>query len=148
MKLTKTMIIAALAAGAWLAGGAALLAQDSTNTPPAANGQNPGGMRGRGPSFDMIAKHLNLTDDQKAKVKPILDARQQKMQDLRNDPDFRSLSREDKMAKVKAIQDDTTAQLKPILTDEQFAQWQKMAAQHGNHRGGTNNPPPATPPQN
>ena len=35
MKSTKTMLIAALAAGALLAGSSALRAQDATNTPPA-----------------------------------------------------------------------------------------------------------------
>ena len=125
MKLIKPLCLAALVAGGLFACNIALLAQDSTNTPPA--GPRPGGtMRGR-MTIDRIAAQLKLTDDQKAKVAPIIEAQNKKMADLRNDPDFSSLSREDKMAKMKAIHDDTTAQLKPILTDDQFAQWQKMA---------------------
>ena len=63
------------------------------------------GMRGR-PNFDMIAQQLNLTDDQKPKFRSIMESRMQKMRDLRQDPDFASLSPEDRGAKMKAIQDE------------------------------------------
>jgi hypothetical protein len=124
MKSNKMTLIAALAVGSLLVLNPALRAQDSTNTPPAGQ-RPPGGMRAP-MTLDRIATQLKLTDDQKAKVAPIIDAQNTKLADLRKDPDFASLSREDKMAKMKAIRDDTTAQLKPILTDDQFAQWQKM----------------------
>jgi len=149
-------MIAALAVGSLLVLSPALFAQDSTNTPPAAppaGGPPAGGMRGR-MSPDAIMTQLKLDDATKAKVKPILEAQQQKMTDLRKDPDYSSLSREDRMAKVKAIHDDTATQLKPILTDDQYAQWEKLS-QPGQRRrpapaaGGDATPatPPATPPQ-
>jgi periplasmic protein CpxP/Spy len=150
MKSTKIMLMAALAAGALLAGGSSLLAQDSTNTPPAgapAGGPPGGGMRGRGPSLEQLAKTLKLTDDQKTQVKPILEAQQQKMRDLMQDT---SLSREDKMAKRKTIHDDTEAQLKPILSADQLAQWdklsqprQRMGARHSDTNAPAATPPPA-----
>jgi hypothetical protein len=142
------MIIAALAAGALLACGSSLRAQDATtNTPPA--GQRPPGSRTMF-SLDRIAKQLKLTDDVKAKVAPIIESLNKKLTDLREDT---TLSREDRMAKRKTILEDITAQLKPILTDDQFAEWQKISTR--GHRppppapdasGGT--PPPAsgTPP--
>jgi hypothetical protein len=151
MKSTKTIIIAALAAGALLACGSSLRAQDATNMPPA--GQHSPGPRGMF-SMERIAKQLKLTDDVKAKVAPIIESLNKQIGDLRADT---SLSREDKMAKRKAIMDDTTALLKPILTDEQFAQWQKVStrvhrppAPSPDNGGGTPPaaPPAGTPPQN
>ena len=157
MKSTKTMLIAALAAGALLACSSAL-AQDSTNTPPPgappAGGPPGGGMRGRGPSLEQITKDLSLTDDQKPQVKAVLDDQMQKMSDLRKDPDFSSLSREDKMAKVKTIRDETATKLKDILTPDQFAKWQKASqgmrrnGPPGGPGAGAPPPPPAAPPQN
>ena len=70
MKATKTMLIAALAAGSLLVWSPALRAGD-TNTPPSTPpagappaGQRPPGMRG-GPTLDQLAEQLKLTDDQK-----------------------------------------------------------------------------------
>ena len=152
------MLIAALAAGSLLVWSPALRAAD-TNTPPSTPpaGQRPPGMRG--PTLDQIAQQLDLTDDQKAKVKPILEARDQKMRDLRGDT---SLSPEDRRTKMQAIREETTAQLKAVLTPEQFDKWQKTA-QRGRRPGGpppggnpppagtpppASTPPPAAPPQN
>jgi Spy/CpxP family protein refolding chaperone len=152
MKSNKMTLIAALAVGSLLVLSPATRAQDSTNTPapstPAVGGgagAGGGGMRGRGPSLDQLAKTLNLTDDQKTQVKPILDAQQQKMRDLMQDT---TLSREDKMAKRKTIHDDTGAQLKPILTADQYAQWEKMGTRQRRPApaAADTNAPAATPP--
>jgi Spy/CpxP family protein refolding chaperone len=153
MKATKTMLIAALAAGSLLVWSPALRAGD-TNTPPSTPpagappaGQRPPGMRAA-PTLDQLAQQLNLTDDQKAKVKPILEARDQKVRDLRGDT---SLTPEDRRAKMKALRDDMITQMKAVLTPEQFDKWQKMSPagmrdrRNGPPPGG--NPPPAgTPP--
>jgi Spy/CpxP family protein refolding chaperone len=150
MKSTKIMLMAALAAGALLAGGSSLLAQDSTNTPPA-GAPAAGAMRSRGgPSLEQLTKSLDLTDDQKPKVKAALDEQMQKMSALRKDPDFAGLSREDKMAKMKPIRDEFVSQMKDILTPDQLAKFQKMS------QGMRNRPPggapgagtPTPPPQN
>ncbi|HXR48017.1 MAG TPA: hypothetical protein VN784_11320 [Candidatus Limnocylindrales bacterium] len=148
MRATKMTLIAALAVGSLLTLSPALRADDATNSPPAtppAGGPPPGdrgpGMRGRGPNFDMIAQRLNLTDDQKPKVKEILDGRQEQMRDLfQNNQD---MSREDRMAKMKSIREDTDAKLKAVLTADQFEQWQKMEARM---RGPRNGPPGGPPP--
>ncbi len=140
------MIVAALAAGALLACGSSLRAQDATNMPPAA--QHPPGSRGLY-SLDRVTRVLKLTDDEKTKVAPILDTLNKELAGLRADT---SLSTEDRMAKRKSLMDDATAQLKPILTDTQFAAWQKMSARP--HRpapvteGGATNAPAVVPPQN
>ena len=124
MKLPKPLIIAALVAGSLFAGGAALLAQNATNPPPA--GQPPAGPRGMGiggPTPDQIATALKLDDAKKVRVKTILDAQMQKMRDLRQDT---TLSQADRRTKVQAIRANTIAQMKAVLTPEQFDQWQKM----------------------
>ncbi len=138
------MIVAALAAGALLACGSPLRAQDATNMPPAT--QHPAGSRSMF-SLDRVTKALKLTDDEKTKVAPILDTLNKGLGDLRADT---SLSTQDRMAKRKTLLDDATAQLKPILTDDQFARWQKMSTRM--HRpavlpdGGSTNAPAVTPP--
>jgi len=142
MKATKITLIAALAVSGLLALSPALRADDATNTPPA--GPPGPGMRGRGPSFDMIAEKLNLTDDQKPKVKAILGDQRQQMRDLWQDQD---LSREDRMAKMRAIREDTDTKLKAVLTDEQFQKFQEMRPMRGGPRNGPpDGPPPGAPP--
>ena len=95
---------------------------------------------------------MDLTDDQKPKVKAALDEQMQKMSDLRKDPDFAGLSREDKMAKMKPIRDDFMSKMKEILTPDQFAKFEKMGpGMRGNRPpgGGAGGPPPGDkPPQN
>ena len=143
MKITKPFIITAFVASNLLAWNLVLRAQDATNTPPPAppvGSPPPGGPPG-GPG--MIARQLNLTDDQKPKFRSIMEARMQKMRELRQDPDFASMSPEDRMAKVKAIQDETDAQMKALLTPAQFEQWQKMARM--GMRGRRMGPPPGGP---
>jgi Spy/CpxP family protein refolding chaperone len=145
MKLSKSLIIAALVAGSLFAGSAVLQAQTDTNTPPA--GAPPGGGRGMrgGPSLDQIATALKLDDATKAKVKPILDAQRKKMTDLRADT---SLTPEDRRTKVQAIRDDTATQLKAILTPEQFDQYQKMSQPRQRRAApAAGTPPPAAAPQ-
>lgn len=139
MKSTKTLLIAALAAGALLAGSASLLAQDSTtNTPP------PGLKGGR----HDLAKELNLTDTQKPKFQEITKSSHEKLKALHDDT---SLTKEEKKDKAKAIQEDTATQMKVLLTAEQFAKWQELTKKMRGNRppgGGAGGPPPGDKPQN
>ena len=127
------LTLAALVAVGLFAGGLASQAQDNTNLPPA-GGPPGGGMRGRMPNFDTVAKQLELTDDQKPKVKPIWDDLQQKQRDVRQDT---NLDRTEKQAKVKELRDAATVKLKEILTPEQLTKWEKV---------GQRRPPQAAPP--
>ena len=141
MKSTKTLLIAALAAGALLAGSSALRAQDATNTPPV--GEHSPGMK----SHPDLAKQLDLTDAQKPKVEAIRKNATEKGRALREDT---SLTPEEKKAKAKAIREDTATQMKGVLTPEQFTKWQEMSK-----RGPRMHPPggpdapksPTAPPQ-
>ena len=134
MKLNKTLITVALVAVGLLTTDATLLAQSSTNTPPAGVRPPRAGM-----NIETIASQLDLTDDQKTKAKPVFDEMRQKLADLHKDS---SLSQTDKRSKFKEIRDDTNAKLKEILTSDQYAKWMKMP---GNRRppGGAGAPPPA-----
>jgi Spy/CpxP family protein refolding chaperone len=129
MKSMKSTLIAALALGALLAGGSSLLAQDSTNKPAGERGP---GMRGGGrPDF---AKTLDLTDEQKPKVDAIMKDSMEKRKALREDT---AMSQEDKRAKGKAIQEETTAKMKEVLTPEQFTKYEKMVqGMRGQRPGG------------
>lgn len=64
---------------------------------------------------DMTQK-LNLTSDQQAKIKPILEDTHQQMQAFMKDE---SLSREDKVSKLRSLHQSTLAKVRDVLTDEQ-----------------------------
>ena len=70
-----------------------------------------------------MADELQLTADQKEKLKPIMQDETQKMRALRQDA---SLSKDDKAAKLKTIREETNAKVKPILTADQFEKWKKL----------------------
>jgi protein CpxP len=74
-----------------------------------------------------MTKVLNLTDDQQAKIKPILEERQQKMSALMQD---NSLSREDRHAKFQDIRSSSSQQIRAILTPEQQKKMDEMRAKH------------------
>ena len=66
-----------------------------------------------------MTKRYNLSSDQQAQIKPILANQQQQMQALRQDS---SLSREDKMAKVKSIRLDSSTEVavgEPVTVEMQ-----------------------------
>ena len=127
------MLIAALAAGALLVGSSSLRAQDSTNTPPA--GEHAPGMKGR----PNIAKQLDLTDAQKPKVQEIMKGATEKRKALREDT---SLTPEEKKAKGKTLMEDTSTQMKAVLTPEQFTKWQEMTKKMRRNGPPTGSPAP------
>jgi len=133
MKLTKTLMMATLVAGGLLAG-TSLQAQDTPKDKP--TGDQPAAQAPRRPQFSLegLAKQLDLTEDQKTKVKPIMEEQQKKTAEVRKDT---ALSQEDRRAKMKEIREATGTQLKPILTAEQYAKWEKM--------GPPNRRPPTAP---
>lgn len=138
-------MIATLVAGSLFAGSLVLQAQNTTNKPPAAAPPAPrGGARGGGQTLDQLTTALNLTDDQKPKVKSILDTRDQKMRDLRDS----NPTPEERRTKMQSIRQETTDGLKKVLTNEQFTKYQQMTPGGARNRGrGPAGNPPANPPQ-
>jgi len=72
------------------------------------------------------AENLNLTDEQKAKLKELYAPQREKLREIWKD---QSLTREQKMEKFKALRSEAEPKLKDILTAEQLEQWQKRQTQ-------------------
>jgi Spy/CpxP family protein refolding chaperone len=125
-------------------GTAAAFAQDAP--PPDASAQQGGGRMGRGPmtpdeQLARMTKRYNLSSDQQSQIKPILANQQQQMMSLRQDS---SMSRDDKMAKMKSIREDSSTRIQAILNDTQKQQFaadqqrmqQRMQERQGGSGGG------------
>ena len=100
-----------------------------------------------------MTKRYKLTADQQSQIKPILDAQQQSMMQMHSDT---SMSREDKMAKMQSMRQDSTQKIEAILTPEQKtkfdkdqAKMQERRAEHmnGGAMGGPDGSAPPPPPQ-
>jgi Spy/CpxP family protein refolding chaperone len=92
---------------------------------------------GAGLGYGPMAK-LNLTDDQRAKIQPILQSSRQQAEAVRNDT---TLTPDQKHAKMREIHQGAMTQMNSLLTPEQQQQLQQMRQ----HRGGRHGPPPAPP---
>jgi periplasmic protein CpxP/Spy len=110
------------------------LAQDNDNSnnqqPPQGQGPAMGehmGHRPMMPSVDDQIKHLtqklDLTDDQQAKLKPILEDQRKQMDQIHNDS---SLSREDRFSKMQQVRTAGDTQIKALLTADQQKKFDKM----------------------
>jgi periplasmic protein CpxP/Spy len=94
------------------------------------------GMHHNGESVDqhlqMLSEKLNLTDDQKAKLKPILQDQMQQMKTVHEDS---SLSPEQKRTKMKSIHESFHDQINAVLTPEQQTKFKQMQQEHmGKHK--------------
>jgi Spy/CpxP family protein refolding chaperone len=83
-----------------------------------------------------LSNQVNLTDDQKAKILPILQAQADQLKALHDDT---SLSDEDKHEKMHAIMQSTRKQIGDLLTPEQK---EKFKGAHGGEHAHDNPPPP------
>jgi Spy/CpxP family protein refolding chaperone len=109
--------------------------QDTQSGQAGQKGWGQGHGRGEGMSPDAQLQHmseaLNLTDDQKTRIKPILEDSSKQVQQLRGDT---SLSQQDRRAKMQQIHESTMSQIKPILTSDQQKKLESMHERGG--RGG------------
>jgi len=134
MKINK-LSFAVLAAAGLLA--LSISAQaDTTNapaTPPAPPAGAPPGMRAPRMSSEarlaQLSDALTLTDDQKPKVKALLDDQMKQMADLRQ------AAPEDRRAKMQTLRDEMNTKMKDVLTPEQYEKYTKMTPP-GGRRGG------------
>ena len=101
--------------------------------------------------LDHLSKQLNLNDDQKQKVKPLLDQQAEQMQSLRQDT---SLSQQDRRAKFQEIHQSTMSQIRSVLDEKQQKKFDKTMQKQEERRAhrmgeggpqggqsGGNNPP-------
>ena len=75
---------------------------------------------------ELLGKKLDLTEDQKAKITPIIAGRQQQTQALRADTSMRQRK---KMRKLKSIFKDSDKKIEAILTKEQKQQYAQIKEQ-------------------
>lgn len=73
--------------------------------------------------LQMLTEKLNLTPDQQAKLKPLLEDQAQQMKAVRDDS---SLSEEQRKAKMKAIHESFHDQMSTVLTPEQQTKLKEM----------------------
>ena len=117
--MKKLSLIVAVALGTLVAGSMAM-AQDTATPKKGKGGFTPE------QQLERMTTQLNLTDDQKPKVKAVLEDTAKKMKDV---------APEDRRTKGRELRDEQTKQLKAILTDEQFKKYEEMM-QRGGKKGG------------
>ena len=115
------------------------------NPPPAATGQPQGARRGMSvdDQLKMMTDRLNLTPDQQAKIKPLLeDARTQSQAVMKDD----SLAQDDKRAKLRSIHESMNSKIRGVLNDTQKKQLDEIEQEMRDRmrqRQQGENPPPA-----
>jgi protein CpxP len=118
----RSVISAALAA--MLVLGASVLAQESGEKHKAAK-KSPAGVSAE---LDSMSQQLNLTEDQKAKIGPLLDDQHKKIMDSKADA---SLSPEGRKAKSKEIRQNTRQQIRALLNPDQQKKLDEMPKGRG-----------------
>lgn len=119
-------------------------AQDTQN----AQGEHRGQGRGHGAAMspeaqlDHMSQMLNLSDDQKSKIKPIVEDQSKQMEQLKQDS---SLSQEDRRAKFQQIHENTMSQIRPILNADQQKKLDAMKNGRGDHGHGQDHNPSSNP---
>lgn len=99
--------------------------QGGPGGPPA--GGHPGMQHSPGDMLQHLTRELNLTEDQQAKIKPILEE---------NAPLIKMIQ-EDAAAKIKAVVNGVTAQIRPLLNSDQEKKLDAVRARlEAMHRGG------------
>jgi len=121
-----------------LLGAMAVFAQEPPAQPQGGGGWQRGQMPTPEQRLQRMTQALNLTEDQQAKIKPILENESTQMQSLRSDT---SLSQADQRTKMKQIRENTNSQINPILTPDQQKQYAEMMSR-GRGRGGAAPPQP------
>lgn len=110
LRFSTLTILVVLSACLLLGGQKALAPQAAPATRHAATGADA--------HLQMLSQKLNLTDDQKAELKPLLQAQEQQLKAVYGDT---SLSQEQKAAKKKALHESFLEQINAVLTPEQQA---------------------------
>jgi Spy/CpxP family protein refolding chaperone len=136
MKSTKTSITIAAIAGL-IALGPSARAQTNDSTHASTNsipspGRRAGGVMSVTNQLSRLSERLKLTDEQKPKVKAVLEEQNKQLRGLRD------LSPEDRRPKMRSVREETNKKMKEILTDDQYKQFEEMRARGGRPPGGGN----------
>jgi len=90
--------------------------------------------------LNSMARSLSLTDEQKQKLKPILEEELKKGEELQQD---KTATPEQKIKKIREIREGTQAKLRPLLTAEQQQKMDNLRQRPGPRRPEA--PPAAAP---
>jgi hypothetical protein len=126
MKLSKNLFTILTVAGAVTLGSLAVAQEKKDEKPAGTAGTPPTPARPVTPPRDPSAAYvrfLNLSEEQKAKVKPILDQEAADLKVMREDKNIPAQTR---LAKYKEIREATTAKIKPLLNEEQAQKWERI----------------------
>jgi periplasmic protein CpxP/Spy len=115
-------------------------AQAAPANPPATQ-QNGSSSAGQGNTQANEDNPLNLTDDQKAKLRPIIMEENQQMESLRNDS---SMTQEQKIAKANQIRAEASPKIKAILTPEQLQKLAELQQEHVREQQQSQPAPPSS----
>ena len=85
------------------------------------------GTHDQGKRGERLKQELGLTDDQIAKLKPILESLHQERKAIKEDT---VLTKTEKHQQMKALQDKYASQLGAVLTPEQQVKWKELRQQH------------------
>jgi len=123
-KFSIAVLPFALAAGLMMGG----QTSHALQTAPAAQGHGAMGGSPMGPMtpearLKMLTEKLNLSEDQQAKLKPILEDQSKQMKAVH---DNASLAPADKQAKMKELHDSSVEKINAVLTPDQQAKWKQM----------------------
>ncbi|PWU14895.1 MAG: hypothetical protein C5B50_16325 [Verrucomicrobia bacterium] len=80
--------------------------------------------------LERMSKELNLTDEQKPKVKKAMEDMDKTMKEARD------LDQSERREKVTAARDDMRKKMKEILTADQFTKWEEFMKAQGKRRKG------------
>jgi periplasmic protein CpxP/Spy len=84
--------------------------------------------------LERLSQQLNLTDQQRAKIRPVLRHEIERIMQVRSNT---SLSQGESQRRIKLIHGDTHQRIGEFLTPEQKKQWQESRqAQRGAPQGG------------
>ena len=79
-----------------------------------------------GERIQQLVKELDLTDEQKQKLRPILREQARKLRELRQDD---NLDRQERLAKLKEYRQEFLNELKTILTPEQLEKFKQLRSE-------------------
>jgi protein CpxP len=123
MNLSKQTLVALVAVAGALSLQPLTRAADEQTPAAPAGPDRLGALRER---MQQTARELNLTAEQKQKLHVIIREQAEKLRELRQD---NSLSRQEKIEKLRAGRERLVAEIKKVLTPEQFEKWKASRQQ-------------------
>ena len=133
MKRISTLVLIAASALASAFAQQTQAPPDSQAPPPQAAGESHGHGRIPDAQLKALTRRLNLSAEQQAQLRPILEDRATQMQAIRNDS---NLSRTDRRSKLKDLREESTQKLEAVLTAEQKQTYEAMQQKSKEHRKG------------